>query len=131
MRICILCWIWLHLRLLNCITRCCKSQIVCVRLVICNLPLSLEIKQSLAMYLMYYWVRFSQYTSCILVCQNVAILHTISRQIGKMLCRKCRTGTKVLQKMQNGYDLSPSKYNFKYFKRRQTACSYQGKLQIN
>ena len=43
--------IWLHLRVLNCITRCCKSQIVWTRLVIYNLPLSLEVKQSVAMYL--------------------------------------------------------------------------------
>ena len=33
--------------------------------------------------------------------------------------------------MQNGYDLCPSKYNFKYFTRLQSACSYQGKLQTN
>ena len=33
--------------------------------------------------------------------------------------------------MQNGYDLYPSKYNFKYFIRLQSACSYQGKLQTN
>ena len=33
--------------------------------------------------------------------------------------------------MQNGYDLYPSEYNFKYFTRLQSACSYQGKLQIN
>ena len=38
LRIYIPCWIWLHPRVLNCITRCCKSQIVWVRLVICNLP---------------------------------------------------------------------------------------------
>ena len=31
--------------------------------------------------------------------------------------------------MQNGYDLYPSEYNFKYFIRLQFACSYQGKLQ--
>ena len=36
-----------------------KSQIVGVRLVIYNLPLSLEVKQSVPMYLMYYWIRFS------------------------------------------------------------------------
>ena len=29
------------------------------------------------------------------------------------------------------YDLYPSKYNFKYFTRLQSACSYQGKLQTN
>ena len=33
--------------------------------------------------------------------------------------------------MQNGYDLYPSEYNFKYFTRLQSACSYQGKLQTN
>ena len=33
--------------------------------------------------------------------------------------------------MQNGYDLYPSEYNFKYFTRLQSACSYQGKLQRN
>ena len=32
--------------------------------------------------------------------------------------------------MQNGYDLYPSEYNFKYFTRLQFACSYQGKLQM-
>ena len=32
--------------------------------------------------------------------------------------------------MQNGYNLYPSKYNFKYLTRLQSACSYQGKLQI-
>ena len=32
--------------------------------------------------------------------------------------------------MQNGYDLYPSKYNFKYLTRLQSACSYHGKLQI-
>ena len=64
-----------------CITRCCKSQIVCVGLVIYKLPLSLEVKQGLPMYLMYYWIRFSQYPSCNLVCQNVGILYTIRRQI--------------------------------------------------
>ena len=58
------------------------SQTVWVGLVIYNLQLSLEVKQSLPMYLMYYyWIRFSKYPSCILVCQNVAILYTISRQI--------------------------------------------------
>ena len=31
--------------------------------------------------------------------------------------------------MQDGYDLYPSKYNFKYFTRLQSACSYRGKLQ--
>ena len=33
--------------------------------------------------------------------------------------------------MQNGYDFYPSEYNFKYFTRLQSACSYQGKLQTN
>ena len=33
--------------------------------------------------------------------------------------------------MQSGYDLYPSKYNFKYFIRLQSPCSYQGKLQTN
>ena len=33
--------------------------------------------------------------------------------------------------MQNEYDLYPSKYNFNCFTRLQSACSYQGKLQIN
>ena len=33
--------------------------------------------------------------------------------------------------MQNGYDLYPNEYNFKYFTRLQSACSYQGKLQTN
>ena len=33
--------------------------------------------------------------------------------------------------MQKGYDLNPNKYNFKYFTRVQSACSYQGKLQTN
>ena len=33
--------------------------------------------------------------------------------------------------MQKGYDLYPSEYNFKYFTRLQSACSYQGKLQTN
>ena len=66
----------------NCITRCCKSQIVCVGLVIYNLLFSLEVKQSLPMYLMYYWIRFSKYLSYILVFQNVAILYAISGQIG-------------------------------------------------
>ena len=33
--------------------------------------------------------------------------------------------------MQNGYDLCPSEYNFKYFTRLQSACRYQGKLQTN
>ena len=33
--------------------------------------------------------------------------------------------------MQSGYDLYPSKYNFKYFMRLQSPCSYQGKLQTN
>ena len=33
--------------------------------------------------------------------------------------------------MQNGYDLYTSKYKFKYFTRLQSACSYQGNLQIN
>ena len=65
---------------LNCTTQCCKSKIVWVRLVIYNLPLSLEVKQSPPMHLMYYWIRFSWYPSCILVCHNVAILYTISRQ---------------------------------------------------
>ena len=32
--------------------------------------------------------------------------------------------------MQNGCDLYPSEYNFKYFARLQLACSYQGKLQM-
>ena len=32
--------------------------------------------------------------------------------------------------MQNGYDLYPSEYKFKYFTRLQFACSYQGKLQM-
>ena len=32
--------------------------------------------------------------------------------------------------MQNEYDLYPSKNNFKYFTRLQSARSYQGKLQI-
>ena len=44
---------------LNCTTRYCKSQIVSIRLVICNLPLLLEVIQSLPMYLMYCWIRFS------------------------------------------------------------------------
>ena len=33
--------------------------------------------------------------------------------------------------MQEGYDPYPSEYNFKYFTRLQSACSYQGKLQTN
>ena len=33
--------------------------------------------------------------------------------------------------MQNGYELYPSEYNFKYFTQLQSACSYQGKLQTN
>ena len=33
--------------------------------------------------------------------------------------------------MQNGYDLYPSEYNFKYFSRLQSACGYQGKLQTH
>ena len=33
--------------------------------------------------------------------------------------------------MQNGYDLYLSEYNFKYFIRLQSTCSYQGKLQTN
>ena len=33
--------------------------------------------------------------------------------------------------MQKGYDPYPSEYNFKYFTRLQSACSYQGKLQTN
>ena len=33
--------------------------------------------------------------------------------------------------MQKGCDLYPSEYNFKYFTRLQSACSYQGKLQTN
>ena len=33
--------------------------------------------------------------------------------------------------MQSGYDHYPSKNNFKYFIRLQSACSYQGKLQTN
>ena len=33
--------------------------------------------------------------------------------------------------MQKGYHLYPSEYNFKYSKRLQSACSYQGKSQIN
>ena len=33
--------------------------------------------------------------------------------------------------MQNGYDLYPSEYNFKYFTLLQSAGSYQGKLQTN
>ena len=33
--------------------------------------------------------------------------------------------------MQKGYDLYPNEYNFKYFTRLQTACSYQGRLQTN
>ena len=33
--------------------------------------------------------------------------------------------------MQNGYDLYPSEYNFKYFTRLQCACSYHGELQTN
>ena len=33
--------------------------------------------------------------------------------------------------MHNGYDLYPSEYNFKYFTRLQSACSYNGKLQTN
>ena len=33
--------------------------------------------------------------------------------------------------MQSGYDLYPSKYNFKYFIRLQSACNYQGRLQTN
>ena len=33
--------------------------------------------------------------------------------------------------MQKEYDPYPSKYNFKYFTRLQSACSYQGKLQTN
>ena len=33
--------------------------------------------------------------------------------------------------MQSGYNLYPSKYNFKYFIRLQSACNYQGKLQTN
>ena len=33
--------------------------------------------------------------------------------------------------MQNGYDLYPSKSNFKYFIRLQSTRSYQGKLQKN
>ena len=33
--------------------------------------------------------------------------------------------------MQNGYDFYPSKYNFKYFTRLQSARSYQGKLKID
>ena len=45
--------------------------------------------------------------------QSVAILYTISRQIAV------------------GYDPYPSEYNFKYFTRLQSACSYQGKLQTN
>ena len=32
--------------------------------------------------------------------------------------------------MQNGYDLYPTEYNFKYFTQLQFACSYQGKLQM-
>ena len=32
---------------------------------------------------------------------------------------------------QNTYDLYPSEYNFKYFTRLQSACSYQGKLHTN
>ena len=32
--------------------------------------------------------------------------------------------------MQNGYDLYPSEYNFRYFTRLQFAYSYQGKLQM-
>ena len=32
---------------------------------------------------------------------------------------------------KNGYDLYPSEYNFKYFTRLQSACSYQGKLETN
>ena len=33
--------------------------------------------------------------------------------------------------MQSGYDLYPSKYNFKYFIRLQSACSYQGKSALS
>ena len=33
--------------------------------------------------------------------------------------------------MQSGYDLYPSKYNFKYFIPLQSPSSYQGKLQTN
>ena len=33
--------------------------------------------------------------------------------------------------MQNGYDLYLSEYNFKYFTRLQSACSYQSKLETN
>ena len=33
--------------------------------------------------------------------------------------------------MQKGYDQYPSEYNFKYFTRLQSTCSYQGKLQTN
>ena len=33
--------------------------------------------------------------------------------------------------MQKEYDLYPSEYNFKYFTRLPSACSYQGKLQTN
>ena len=33
--------------------------------------------------------------------------------------------------MQKGYDLYPREYNFKYFIRLQSSCSYQGKFQTN
>ena len=33
--------------------------------------------------------------------------------------------------MQKVHDPYPSEYNFKYFTRLQSACSYQGKLQTN
>ena len=51
----------------------------------------------------------------------MAILYTISRQIA--------ISTNI--EMQNGYDLYPSEYNFKYFTRLQSACSYHDKLQTN
>ena len=52
----------------------------------------------------------------------MAILYTISRQIAYI-------STNI--EMQNGYDLYPSEYSFKYFIRLQSAFSYHGKLQAN
>ena len=74
------------------------------------------------MYLMYFSVRFSSYPSCILVCQNVAILYTISKQIA------ISTNIEHAERVRF---LAKSKYNFNYFTGLQSACTYQGKLQIN
>ena len=70
---------------------------------------------------MYYWIRFSQYSSCILVCQNV---YTISRQLNcyVYLYRKFRKGMTFIQgnvtlSTLPGFNLLD--------------CSYQGKLQTN